>query len=277
MYRNKKSKYNSIIFVVLILFCFSFIIGRFSTPIILIKNFVYYVVYPNLEAANFIFCSSGKFVDNFKSIVRLRQENIAYKQKNQELTDKLRNYDTVFQEYNNLAELLKLAKIRDTTSIFAKISVREPSEWYQWLVIDKGEDDGLYNELPVTMFSKDRNTLCAMGSIVETYKHSSKVALITNSIHALPVEIKNKGINCLAEGFGSNLLKITYIAHGTSVQPGDEVIVSELSSVFQKGMPVGIIKNIIKEPTLDFKTAMATVFFEDNTLYDAVILVPKMR
>jgi rod shape-determining protein MreC len=277
MYRNQKSKYDSIIFVVLILVGLSFIVSRFSTPIILIKNFVYYVAYPNLEAANFIFCSSGKFVDNFKSIVRLRQENIAYKQKNQELIDKLRNYDTVFQEYNNLTELLKLAKIRDTRSVFAKISAREPNEWYQWLVIDKGAEDGLYNELPVAMFSKGRNALCAMGTIVETYKHSSKVALITNSIHALPVEIKNKGINCLAEGFGSNLLKITYITHGTSVQPGDEIIVSELSSVFQKGMPVGIIKNIIEETPLDFKTAMATVFFEDNTLCDVVVLVTKMR
>jgi rod shape-determining protein MreC len=276
MYQNRKSKWNNVVFVILILICFCFIICRFSVPVILIKNFVYYVAYPSLETANFIFNSSEKFADNFKSIVCLRQKNIAYKFENQKLTDKLRNYDIILQEYNNLSKLLKLAKIQNTTSVFAKISVKEPNERYQWLIIDKGKEDGLYNELPVTIFNKNMNLLCAMGSIIETYKHSSKVVLITNPIHSLPVEIKNKGVKCLAEGFGYNLLKVTYIASGVDVQQGDEVVVSELSSVFQKGMPVGVIKKVIKEkPSLDFKTAIATVFFYNNTLDDVVILVPK--
>ncbi|MCA6069886.1 MAG: rod shape-determining protein MreC [Endomicrobium sp.] len=275
MYQNQKSKRETIIFVIFLLIGLSFIIGRFTASVSLIKNFIYHIAYPNLNAANFIFRSVGNFADNLKAVTYLRQENIAYRQKNQELSDKLRNYELMSQEYKSLLNLLKLKSIPNTMSVFAKISVRDTSEWYQWLIIDKGSDDGLYNDLPVAMFNKDRNTLCAVGRIIETYKSSAKVVLITNPIYALPVEIKGKDINCLAEGFDSNLLKITHIAHGSDVNPGDELVVSELSSVFQKDMPVGIIKDVMDESSLDFKVATAEVFFEAHTLYDAVILVPK--
>ncbi|GHT43252.1 hypothetical protein AGMMS49921_10800 [Endomicrobiia bacterium] len=110
-------------------------------------------------------------------MVNLRQENIAYKQKNQELIDKLRNYDAMSQEYENLSKLLKIKKISNTTFVFAKTSAREPCEWYRWLIIDKGEDNGLYNELSVVMFNKDNDTLCAVGEIMKHIKHRPKLCL----------------------------------------------------------------------------------------------------
>jgi rod shape-determining protein MreC len=281
MYQNQKSRHNNIVFVVLLLIGLSFIIvGKFSDSINFVKNFVYYIAYPNLRAANDICRCNGDFYDNIKAMIYLRQENIALKQKNQELIDKLHNYDAMSLEYENLSKLLKIEKINNTTSVFAKISARDPCAWYQWLIIDKGENDGLYNDLPVAMFNKDNNTLRVMGKIIETHKTSSKVRLITNSVYTLPVEIKDKGINCLAEGLGSNLLKITYIPKDADIKQGDEVVVSQLSSVFQKGMPVGVIKDVIKKDAIDktsmySQIAMAEVFFDSNHLSYAVVLVPQ--
>ncbi|MDR3274921.1 MAG: rod shape-determining protein MreC [Endomicrobium sp.] len=275
MYRHQKSKYGNIIFVVLLLLGFSFIIFRFTYPLKLVKTLIYYSVYPNINTADYIFCSVGDFADNIKSTIYVRQENIAYKQKNQELTDKLRNYDAIFKEYDDLSKFLKFNKIKNTVSVFARISVREPNEWYQWFIIDKGEKDGLYNELPVVMFNKKNGTLCSVGKIVETYKTSSKVVMITNSIYTLPVEIKNKDIICLAEGFNSDLLRIKYIPYGADVKPGDEIVVSALSAVFQKGIPVGIVVNVSEDESTDFKTATAEVFFEKDTICQAIILIPQ--
>jgi rod shape-determining protein MreC len=208
-------------------------------------------------------------------MVFLHQENLAYEQKNQELEDKIRNYDTISKEYENLSKLLNLEKTKNTKSVFARIIAREPDEWYQWLIIDKGKDSSLKKELPVLVFSKKKNALCAMGKIWEVYKSSSKVALITNSFYELPVEIEDKGINCLSEGFNSNLIKITYISSNADVKPGDEIVVSELSSVFPKDVPVGVIKEVMEEFYVDFKTAIAEVYFESNVIYYVVILVPQ--
>jgi rod shape-determining protein MreC len=281
MCQNQKSRHSNIVFVVLLLIGFSFIIvDKFSVSINFIKNFIYYIAYPNVSAANHIFRYSGDFYDNIKAMICAQQENVALKQKIQELTDKLRNYDAMSLEYENLSKLLKIEKLNNTISVFAKISARDSCKWYQWLIIDKGANDGLYNDLPVTMFNKDDNTLHAMGKIIETYETSSKVMLITNSAYTLPVEIKNKGINCLAEGSNSKSLKITYIPKDADIEQGDEVVVSQLSSDYQKGMPVGIIKDIIKKDAIDktsmyFQAARAEVFFDSSHLYCAVVLVPE--
>ncbi|OEG70561.1 hypothetical protein ATZ36_04095 [Candidatus Endomicrobiellum trichonymphae] len=127
----------------------------------------------------------------------------------------------------------------------------------------------------MAMLNKENDILCAAGKIIETYKTSSKIVLITNSISVLPVEIKDKGINCLAEGDNSSLLKITYIPPDADVKPGDEIIVSGLSAVFQKGMPVGIITKVSERVSADFKTATAKVFYAKNILNKAIILVPQ--
>jgi rod shape-determining protein MreC len=278
MSQRRKTKYENIIFLILLLISFSFIIGRFTSTVRLIKNLIYCFSYSNLNLTNYIFYPSGNFTNDIKSIIYMRYENIAYKQKNRELTDKLRNYDTMLREYNNLSKLLKLTKVKNTVSLFARISIRDPNKWYRWFIINKGQKDGLYNELPVLMFNKKKDTLCAVGRIVETYRSSSKVALITNAAYALPVEIKNKGVNCLAEGFDSNLLRITYIPRDADIKAGDEVVVSELSSVFQKDTPVGIITDISEKSSVDFKTATAKVFFEIDTIYEAVIiLIPEIK
>jgi rod shape-determining protein MreC len=275
MHGTQEKRYGNIIFAVLLMIGFALIICRTTQCVKLIKNLVYYIAYPNIAAASNIFRFSGNLAENIKSVVFLYQENISYKQKNHELEDKLRNYDTILKEYDNLSKFINLERVENTKSVFARISAREPSEWYQWLIIDKGKDDGLEEGFPVTIFNKGKNTLCVLGKIAEIYKSSAKVILITNSSCEIPVEVKDKGINCLAEGFNSNIIKITYIPSDADVKPGDEVVVSELSSVFPKGILVGVIKEVIEETYIDFKTATAEVYSESDVVYDAVILVPE--
>jgi rod shape-determining protein MreC len=275
MCRHQESRYGNITFLILLLIGFFLVIARFSSTVRLIKNLVYYVSYPSLRTADYIFRSVGTFAGGVKAMVYVHWENVAFKKKNQELTDKLRNYDAILEEYNNLSRLLKLTKIKNIIYVFAGISFRAPDEQYQWCILDKGGTDGLYNELPVAMLNKENDMLCVAGKIVETHKTSSKVVLITNSISVLPVKIKDKNINCLAEGSNSNLLKITYIPFDADVKPGDEIVVSGLSAVFQKDMSVGVITKMSKGISTDFKTASAKVFYENNILNKAVILVPQ--
>ncbi|MDR2192180.1 MAG: rod shape-determining protein MreC [Endomicrobium sp.] len=271
---GKEPRYTNIVFFVLLITGFVFILIRLTPPVRLIKNFIYYAAYPNVSAANQIFQTAGDFAQNIKSMVYVRQENIFYKQKNQELVDKLRNYNEMKEQYDNLAHLLAVEKIKGSKSVFAKITAREPSEWYQWLIINKGSAAGLYDGLPVAVVT-DGGRLCAAGRIVETNSFSSKIALITNILSSTPVRIKGKNISCLAEGFNSNLIKISYIASNENISVGDEIEISPLSSAFPSGMPVGKIISVSSAQSTDFKTAVAEVFFESDALYEAVILVPQ--
>ena len=248
--------------------------ARLTPSVRLIKTFIYYSAYPTVGAANKIYSSAGSLADKFKEIINVREENIKYKQENQELYDKLRNYDAVQKQYESLINLLKITKVRGTISVFARISAREADEWYQWFIIDKGSSEGIYNGLPVTM-PDSSGSLVAVGRIYETYVHSAKVALITNALSAIPAEIKGKKIDCLAEGFGSHILKITYIPPNAEVEAGDEVVASPLGTTFPPGMPIARIISVSRETDTDFKTALAAVLFESNAVYTAVVLIPQ--
>jgi rod shape-determining protein MreC len=269
----KESRYTNIVFFMLLALGFIFIIIRLTPPIKLIKNFIYYVSYPNLSVANQIFQTAGNFAQNIKAIVYVRQENIFYRQKNQELIDKLRNYNEMKELLDRLTRLLSVQKIKDTKSVFAQITAREPGEWYQWFIINKGLNDGLYNELPVTVTTGGTD-LCAVGRIIETKSSSAKVALITNILSSVAVRIKGKNIDCLAQGVNSNLITISYIPIYAHAAVGDEIEISPLSEVFPQGMPVGKIISVSNEKSADFQTAVAEVFFEADSLYEAVILLP---
>jgi rod shape-determining protein MreC len=274
MQENHNSKYSNIVLIILLLVGFLFIAVNMTPPIKLIKNFVYYAAYHNVNAANQIFQSAGNFAGNIKSIVYVSQENNFYKQKNQELIDKLRNYEAMCAQYNELIHLLDIAKMKKTKSVFARVSVREPGEWYQWLIIDKGLNHNLYNELPVVVPGPD-GTLMALGRIVETYKNSAKVALITSALSAVPAKIKNKKIDCLAEGSNSGLIKITYLPLQADIEVGDVIVTSPLSSVFSEGIYIGVVTSVATQPALDFQTATAEVMFDSDSLYEVIVLVPE--
>ena len=128
--------------------------------------------------------------------------------------------------------------------------------------------------MPVVAQDANGN-LNAVGRIVETYKTSAKVALITNLLSAVPVRVKEKQINCLAEGFNTGEIKVTYIPLQSDIQEGDILTASPLSSVFYDGIPVAQVTEIFDDKSLDFKTATAKVLFKSDYLYEVVVLVPE--
>jgi rod shape-determining protein MreC len=270
---NRKSRRTNLIFVVLLLAAMSLVFLQPSAFVRIVKSFVYYMISPSVTAANMVISQTGDIADNVKSIVYVHQENLKYKQENQQLIDKLRHYDAMSIQYNKLIDLIRVPAIQFTKTVFASLLVREPNEWYQWVIIAKGKNDGLYDDLPLEVLTKD-GQLCAVGRIVETYDNSAKAALITNVLSVVPVKIKNKNINCLAEGTNTKSLKITYIPFNADVREGDEVVVSGLSSVFSEETPIGVIRKVSKEPTVDFKTATAEIYFEANISQEVIVLVP---
>jgi rod shape-determining protein MreC len=273
MQNEKRAKYTNILFVILITISLIFLFARATPYIRFIKTLAYYIAYPAIDASHKVVSSANIYSENIKSLINAHQENLQYKKINRELSDKLRSYNRMRRQYENLVDLLKMPKIENSRSVFARVSLREPSEWYQWIIIDKGSEDGLYNELPVEALGKD-GQICALGRIVETYSHSAKVALVTNLLSVVPVQIKDKNINCLAEGLNSSTMKITYIPFDADIVAGDEIIVSDLSSVFIPATSLAVIKKISNEPSVDFKTAEAKIIFDINDINVVAVFVP---
>jgi rod shape-determining protein MreC len=246
-----------------------------STPFVKkAKQVFFYVFYQDINTIDYVMSSTGDFMENIKNLIYANEENKKYKEENKELKEKLYNYTSIKKDYDNLLDFLKISPIREADFVFARVLIREPSEYFRWLVIDKGSKDGLRNDLSVGILKKD-GFLCVLGRIVETHKDSSKVGLITNPISAVAAKIDGKGIDCLAEGDVANILKITHIPASANVKVGDEILVSEMSNVFQRGMSIGTITSLSEESSLYFKTAFAMPSFKNELITEVIVFVPK--
>jgi rod shape-determining protein MreC len=273
----KKHRNENIVFTFLLLTCFYFLIQGQTPLVILIRKVLYNIIYNNIYTITHYTFNKNNLA-NMQVIIKLRKENIRYKIQNQQLIDKLRNYNIICQEYKDLIKLLNLKKVNNNVSIFAHIYVVDCNEWYKSVIINKGSNHGLYNGLPVVIFNKQQNKLCVLGKIQITYKASSKIILITKLLHVIPVMVENKEIHCLAEGTNSDTLKITYINKDAEIKCGDKIVTSSLGTIFQQGILVGIITKILKtNPGDDFKTAIAKVCFDNHTLCKAIVFSPSKQ
>ncbi|MDR0401440.1 MAG: rod shape-determining protein MreC [Endomicrobium sp.] len=269
-------KRNNFAFFVLFLISLFFIVARRNCIVKNISNTIYFLSYSVFNLTDRVFCSFENFIKNKKSIIDLYDENVFYKQKNQKLICKLFNYSIIVGEYNELLRALKLEKIKNTMPVFARVLIRNSNEWCKCFTINKGKKDGLYNGLPVLMFCKKKDKLCVAGKIVKTHAFSSEVELITNKSYFLPVKIN--GVNCLSEGTNSHSLKISYIPNNISIDVGDEVVTSGLSSVFFENTLVAVVTNTFrKNLNDDFKTVSANVFFDLDTICKVIVFVPEIK
>jgi rod shape-determining protein MreC len=88
---------------------------------------------------------------------------------------------------------------------------------------------------------------------------TSKVLLISDSSHAIPVKILRNGVRAIAKGTGEpNELLMEQLPHTVDIKPGDILITSGLGMRFPDGFPVGIVNSFDSIAGNPFASASAT-------------------
>jgi rod shape-determining protein MreC len=115
------------------------------------------------------------------------------------------------------------------------------------LVIDKGSADGAYVGQPIV----DADGV--MGQVVEVGPLSAQVVLVTDASHALPVEVNRNGLRTIAVGTGDIYrLALPYLPNNADVQEGDLLVSSGLGGRFPRGYPVGVVREVRRDPAEAF-------------------------
>ncbi|MCL2388785.1 MAG: rod shape-determining protein MreC [Elusimicrobia bacterium] len=270
---NPTNRRANIVFAIFIIVSGFFIAADTTPSVRFVKRFIYYALFPSIESASFFMNYTGTAFENLRSIVRYRQENISLKNQNILLLNKLHNLQGIREENLRLGALLSLSVAPDTKAVFARVVLREPSQWYQWMVINKGSRHGITRGLAVVGVTPQGQTF-AVGRIAETFAYSSRVALITNSRSVIPSYIEGSGFDCLAEGQGGRLIRLTFISQEAPISVGDEILTSPLSAVFRPSTPVGRIRQIFEDFVPGYKYAIADLHMHLNQVYEVAVIVP---
>jgi rod shape-determining protein MreC len=121
----------------------------------------------------------------------------------------------------------------------------EVSTLRQRLLVNRGGNDGVYKSQPVV------TGLGVLGQVFRTGPFSSEIILITDSEHALPVQVVRSGVRTIALGTGrSTSLELPYVPQNYDVKVGDVLVTSGLGRVFPFGLPVARVTKVERNPAL---------------------------
>ncbi len=111
------------------------------------------------------------------------------------------------------------------------------------IVIDKGTGAGVY----VGQAVLDSEGL--FGQVVSVDRFTAHVLLLTDRLHALPVEVNRTGVRGIAAGTGQvDQLRLEDIPTTADVREGDLMVSSGLGGRFPRGYPVGKVTSVLIEP-----------------------------
>ncbi len=170
-------------------------------------------------------------------------------------------------ENRRLRLLLQSSSKLDHSTIIAEL-INISSDPYRHIVLlNQGANSGVEENLPVL------NNLGIVGQTVSVSPSSSKVILLTDPHHSLPVEINRNGIRGIANGNGKlNEIEVTNIAFEDDVKVGDLLVTSGLDERFPQGYPVAVIKTITVDSTGYFAKIIATPTAKLDRIREVLIL-----
>lgn len=124
----------------------------------------------------------------------------------------------------------------------AQIIGSELNSQQQRLTLDRGAINGVF----------DRQAVVAAGGVLgQTMRvgpWSSEIILVTDSEHALPVQILRTGVRTLAIGTGRReQLSVPFLPLQTDIRRGDRLITSGLGGVFPAGYPVAVVTDVKRD------------------------------
>lgn len=201
--------------------------------------------YMDTAVSPFYFLANGprQILDNVSETLASRQQlELENKALQRELI--LKNSELLMlgqfkQENARLRELLGSPLRQDEQKMVTQVISTGTDPYTDQVVIDKGSVNGVYEGQPVI---SDKGVV---GQVVAVGKITSRVLLICDATHALPIQVLRNDIRVIAAGNGcTDDLQLEHLPANTDIRVGDVLVTSGLGGRFPEGYPVGVVSSV---------------------------------
>jgi rod shape-determining protein MreC len=211
-----------------------------------------YALYPLHQIASAPAVVAEWFGDSAKSRQQLERKNAELAARNLILGQKIQRLISLETENIELRELLGAADRIHERVLVAELIAVDPDPFSQQILINKGSNDQVFIGQPVL----DSHGL--MGQVVDVLPHSSRILLIADSNHAIPVEVNRNGVRAIAVGSGKlNELNLIYVPETADIKVGDSLVSSGLGGRYPRGYPVAKVAKVEYFPGKAFAVVAA--------------------
>jgi rod shape-determining protein MreC len=185
--------------------------------------------------------------DIFTTRGTLRADNEKLLAERQILLARLQQFEALEQENQRLRQMLVSAALVADKAIAAELVEVSAEPFTRKAVVAKGSQDGIYVGQSVI----DAHGI--MGQVTQVAGRVSRVTLITDAGHAIPVLNNRSGLRALVFGTGNpDTVKVPYLTANADIKEGDLLVSSGMGETFPPGYPVARVAKIVNDPNESF-------------------------
>lgn len=267
---NRKSKY---IFIVLTVLCVMMIVlssvkDGLMNPI---RNTIGYVLVPLQSGVNRVGYGLYEELQDHRNLKAVQKEN---KRLNEQI-------DLLTEENNRLAQNEgELSRLRDLYAldqdylqyekVAARVIAKDSENWFQVFRIDKGSQDGI---------RVDQNVMAKgglVGIVTDVGLNYATVRSIIDDESRVSAMCLQSSSTCIVAGdltlYQQGRLRITDMQKNATIQDGDRIVTSNISSKFMPGILVGYAVDIRDDEKKLMKTGYLIPAADFDDLTEVLVL-----
>ena len=248
---NKKKKFQlkskHLLFIMTFL-CLSGILGSAADkmPVTPIREAAGFVIIPFQNGINQIGAYLTDCLTGFQNVKKLSAEKEELEQKVTDLTEENNQLVQEQQELQRLQELYQLDQsYSEYEKVAAQVISKDPGNWYDTFVINKGSNDGI---------QKDMNVIAdggLVGLVEEVSSNSATVRSIIDDSSSVSAMTASTSDTCIVSGdlhlISNGKLAFSQLNTTDTVAEGEKIVTSNISDKYLRGILIGYVSEITED------------------------------
>jgi rod shape-determining protein MreC len=195
---------------------------------------------------------------DYLDLLEVREENKKLQAQIDKYLTELGEYREGYSTYLHLQELLEMQAKLTFKPIAARVVGKEPSYWYQTIVVDRGRKDDILEGMIALAPGG------VVGQVMHTAENYSKILLANAPSSAIDAMVQKNRTRGILKGAGEKGYILQYVLKSADIEVGDHIVTAGIGGIFPPGIPLGRISRIEKkqrgmfqeievEPYIDFQ------------------------
>ena len=176
------------------------------------------------------------------SLVHVRQENDQLRAELARLKDENLQYREAIVASERFQRVAGVQARREVPMVPANVVAQDLSAWFQSVVIDRGSTSGIRPGMPVITDSG------LVGLISGTTPRAATVLLISDPQSRVDAYVQRSRAHGSVRGAGERDCDFQYVLREQDVEVGDLLLSSGLGAVYPKGLVLGRVRALEKQP-----------------------------
>jgi rod shape-determining protein MreC len=181
-------------------------------------------------------------VNEYVFLRQLRSENESLREQLASSEQKVIDYQEAFLENQRLRRLLDFKSTIQAETIPAQVVLHDLTGWFQTLMVDKGFRDQIAPDMAVV------NDEGVVGRVLDVSDHYARILLLTDPGSSIDAIIQRNRVRGIVTGKDANACFLKYVRGNLDVQVGDLITTSGKDGVFPKGLRLGTVTAVYKDP-----------------------------